>query len=112
MLTIALSMVVLVFAANFIVDQYVRGVMRNAVDEGARAGAVQGAAPDACQTRINQVLANLVNGGIGTNITTSCTAQAGVVDAAAHATLPGWLPVVPAWTFTVHGASRLEQNPT
>ncbi len=104
-------MLILVAATNFLVDQFARGVIRNAVDEAARAGAQQGAAPNACQTRANQVLANLLNGPLGKNVTLSCTTTATASTADATATLPGWLPIVPAWTFTVHGRSHLEQNP-
>ncbi|MDP9073258.1 MAG: hypothetical protein M3N98_03610 [Actinomycetota bacterium] len=104
-------MLTLVIATNFIVDQYTRGVIRNAVDEAARAGAQQGAAANACQARANQVLTNLLNGPLGKNVTISCATNGTASTADATATLPGWLPIVPAWTFTVHGRSHLEQNP-
>lgn len=98
-------------AANFIVDQYIRGVVRNAVDEGARAGAQIGAAPNACQTRAQQVMSNLASGPLGHSISVACTTNGNEVIATGHASLTGWLPAVPTWTFTVEGISVAEGGP-
>lgn len=112
MVTIALSFIFLTLAANFIVDQYIRGVVRNAVDEGARAGAQLGAAPNACQTRVQQVLNNLASGPLGHNVRVTCAANGAEVIATGQARLSGWLPAVPTWTFTVEGISVTEQSPS
>jgi hypothetical protein len=109
--TIALSFIFLTLAANFIVDQYLRGVVRNAVDEGARAGAQLGAAPNACVTRAQQVMGNLAGGPLGRTITVTCSTNGADVIATGHASLKGWLPAVPTWTFTVEGISVVEQGP-
>ncbi|MDQ6616599.1 MAG: hypothetical protein M3083_18110 [Actinomycetota bacterium] len=111
MITVTLSFLILTGAANLIVDQYLRGVVRNAADQGARAGAQQGAAPDACPAKAQQVLTNLAGGPLGSNIAVTCTTTGTEVIATGTATLTGWLPVIPTWHLSVQGRSPLEQNP-
>ena len=48
--------------ANVVVDLYARGVVRSAVDEGARAGATVDTSPADCERRARDVLANLLVG--------------------------------------------------
>jgi hypothetical protein len=79
--TIALSFIFLTLAANFIVDQYL------------------------------QVMGNLAGGPLGRTITVTCSTNGADVIATGHASLKGWLPAVPTWTFTVEGISVVEQGP-
>ena len=57
----AMSLFVFVAMANFVVDLYARGVVRSAVDEGARAGAPIDTSPADCERRARDVLANLLS---------------------------------------------------
>ena len=52
----AFSLIVFVMMANFIVFLYARGVVRAAVDEGARAGGRFGATTGECESRARDVL--------------------------------------------------------
>ena len=48
---VAMSLVLLVLVANLLVDLYARGAIRDALDEGVRAGAPAGAGPSDCERR-------------------------------------------------------------
>ena len=52
---VALSLLVFVMMANFIVFLYARGVVRAAVDEGARTGGRTGAGSAECEARAGAV---------------------------------------------------------
>jgi len=108
---VALSLVVFVTMANFVVDFYARGVVRSAMDEGARAGAAVDASPADCERRARDVLANLLAGAAGRSVQVSCEEIDRSVHARARVVLPGWLPGVPAWSFTVDGTVVKEQLP-
>ena len=88
----AFSLIVFVMMANFIVFLYARGVVRAAVDEGARAGGRFGATTGECDVSI------------------SCeNAAEDEMHATVHVTLHGWLPVlVPDWTFSLDARSVKE----
>ena len=58
----AFSLIVFVMMANFIVFLYARGVVRAAVDEGARAGGRFGATTGECESRARDVLGDLLAG--------------------------------------------------
>jgi hypothetical protein len=108
----ALSLVVFVAMANFVVDLYARGVVRAAVDEGARAGAPIDASADDCEQRTREVLTNLLGGASGRGVRVSCREIDGVMHAQADAILVGWLPgIVPTWSFTLDGTVTKERDP-
>ncbi|HEX9467147.1 MAG TPA: hypothetical protein VGA11_01940 [Acidimicrobiia bacterium] len=108
----ALSLLVLVTMANFVVDLYARGVVRSAVDEGARAGAPLDASDDTCAERSQQVVANLLGGAMGRSVHVSCRTARGTVTAHADVQLTGWIPVlVPDWRFALDGTASKEQTP-
>ncbi len=93
------------------VDQYGRGVLRSAVDEGARAGAREGATLDDCQARAAGVTGDLLGGTLGNTVRLTCAEANGVVTARATASFPGWLPGVPNWNVDLEGRSTREQGP-
>jgi hypothetical protein len=108
----ALSLVVFVMLANFIVDVYARGAIRAAVDEAARAGAPVDASLADCERRANDALDHLLGGGMRSGVRVDCADGAGTVRARAHAVLRGWLPgVVPDWTFALTGTAVKERDP-
>lgn len=102
----------LVGGANYVVDQYGRGVLRDAADEGARAGAQLGAPPGYCEDRAHQALANLLSGKLAQGVTVTCSQVGNNVVATATATFPGWIPGVPDWSMTVRGEAHIEGQPT
>jgi hypothetical protein len=107
----ALSLLVFVAMANFIVDLYARGVVRSAVDEGARAGAPLDASASDCESRAREVLENLLGGAAGRSVSVSCRAVDGVMRARADVSFGGWIPVVPTWSFRLDGTVTKERAP-
>lgn len=105
----ALSLIVFVMMANFIVFLYARGVVRAAVDEGARAGSRFGATASECDSRARDVLGDLLAGRLGRDVSVRCQADPDEMRASVHVTLHGWLPVlVPDWSFTLEARSVKE----
>jgi len=101
-----------VLLANFVVDQYGRGVLRAAVDEGARAGAQEGNTLDDCQARAAAVTGDLLRGSLGSTVQILCGEANGTVTSRATAAFPGWLPGVPTWNVAIEGRSTREQGPS
>lgn len=105
----AFSLVLLVLFANLLVDLYARGAVRDALDEGARAGAITGGGPAECEARARAVVAQLVRGRAGRDIEIECIEPGnGFIRARARVRLRAWLPGVPDWTFTVTALGREE----
>jgi hypothetical protein len=106
----AFSLIVFVMMANFIVFLYARGVVRAAVDEGARAGGRFGATSAECEARARDVLGDLLAGRLGSDVSVRCDSpNADEMHATVDVTLHGWLPgLVPDWTFTLDARSVKE----
>jgi hypothetical protein len=108
----ALSLVLFVALANFVVDIYARGVVRSAVDEGARAGAPVDLGAGDCAARARSVVGNLLGGPLGHSVRVACRETRGMVTAEADVELPSWLPgVVPGWSFRLVGSATKERDP-
>jgi hypothetical protein len=102
------SLVLLVLAANLLVDLYARGAVRDALDDGVRAGAPSGRPVAACEARAREVLVGLVRGPLVT-ADVRCDEQDGLVTADARVSLQSWLPMLlPDWRFSVHAVARQE----
>ncbi|MGH9126219.1 MAG: hypothetical protein ACRDZ8_16065 [Acidimicrobiales bacterium] len=118
-LTIVIGMliVIAVFMAgcNFVVFEYGQGVVRTAVDEGARAGSQQQAAGgpvQACEDKAAQVMSGLLPGPFGQHVAITCSVSGGNVVAVASGSFPAWLPPVPSLAVHIEGRSQLETNPS
>lgn len=112
---VLLLLVAFLMATNLIVDEYGRGVVRTAVDEGAQAGAVAGnpePAVAACQAKEAEVMSGLLAGTFGRRVHLSCSVQGQLVTASAAGELPGWLPPIPAVKVAQFEISHLETAPT
>jgi len=107
----ALSLLVFVAMANFVVDLYARGVVRAAVDEAARAGAAVDSTAEECERRAHDVLAGLLSGQAGRSISVTCRERGGLMEARARVALAGWVPGIPTWTFTLVGTVTKEGLP-
>ena len=107
----ALSLVVFVAMANFVVDLYARGVVRSAVDEGARAGAAIDSSAEDCAQRARTVIGTLLGGAAGHGVHVSCLEVDGVMRARADVAFPGWIPIVPTWSFRLDGIVTKEHAP-
>ena len=104
----ALSLLLFVTLANAVVDLYVRGVARAAVDEAARAGAALDATTADCQRRANTVLDGVVTANA---VQVTCREVGGAMRARARVVLAGWIPGIPTWTTVLEGEVATERVP-
>lgn len=107
--TIALFFFVLLL--QFVVWQYGRGVVRAALDEGARAGAVASAEPHVCEERAGDVLGDLLGGALGREVEVTCAEEGSQIVARARVTFRSWLAPAPDWTFAVAAGAAKERLP-
>lgn len=117
LVAVALSLLVLVVVANFIVWEYGRGVVGSAVDEGARAGS-RAPAPeanqlDSCEQAADREITDLLggaNGSMGRGVSISCSLQGNqlVVNAEAH--FAAWFPAMGGWTFSTKATAIVEPS--
>ena len=108
----AMSLIVFVMLANFVVDLYARGAIRAAVDEGARAGAPIDSSVGECERRAKDALDDLLGGGMRSGVRVDCVDSLGTIRAQATVVLHGWLPgVVPDWSFSLTGTAVKERDP-
>jgi len=105
---IALSLLLFVALANAVVDLYVRGVARAAVDEGARSGAALDATAEDCRQRAHEVLDGVVATG---TVQVTCRETGGAMRARARIVLAGWIPGIPTWTMELEGEVATERLP-
>ncbi|MDH3303140.1 MAG: hypothetical protein OES24_21770 [Acidimicrobiia bacterium] len=107
------AMILFVALANLVVFQYAAGVVRSALDTGARSASLLDAPLNACEIEIAEVLDGLLGGAMGDGVAYSCaldpTGQ--TVVAAATVTLPGFAPMVPDWSFDAQATAIKEQAP-
>jgi hypothetical protein len=107
-IAVAWSLVLLVLVANLLVDLYARGAVRDALDDGVRAGTPIGASPLTCEARAHEVVASLVRGPL-LDATVHCADDGAFVVADAQVTLKSWLPMlVPDWHMDLHAEALRE----
>src|SRR2546422_9212665 len=91
-LATALSLLVFVALANLVVDLYARGVVRAAVDEGARAGAPIDAGAGDCEQRARDVVHSLLGGKLGSDVRVECHGEQSRMTAGVDVVLHGRIP--------------------
>lgn len=107
-IAVAWSLLLLVLAANFLVDLYARGAVRDALDDGVRAAAPASQPVAACEARANDVLSGLVRGPL-VDARVHCDTSGGYVTAEARVSLRSWLPMLmPDWRMTLHAVAQRE----
>ncbi len=104
----ALSLLVFVTLANAVVDLYVRGVARAAVDEAARSGAAFDATAADCRRRAHAVLDGVVTAD---TVRVSCREVGGAMRVRARVVLAGWIPGIPTWSMVLEGEVTKERVP-
>lgn len=108
MMVMAMSMITFVVCVNVIVVLYGRGVVRGALDEGARVGARSGGQVADCERRVAQVLDELLGGPIGDGVSYRCAVEGDQVVATADVLIRGWLPGMPDARFQLAARSVRE----
>ena len=107
-IAVAWSLVLLVLVANLLVDLYARGAVRDALDDGVRAGAPAAEPAPACAARAREVVRALVRGPL-LHADVECEESGAFVVADARVVLRSWLPMlVPDWRLTLHAEARRE----
>ena len=107
-IAVAWSLILLVLVANLIVDLYARGAVRDALDDGVRAGAPAGDAVAACESRAHEVMTGLVHGPL-LSAAVKCDTSGAFVVADARLSLRSWLPMlVPDWHMALHAEALRE----
>jgi hypothetical protein len=105
----AFALVLLVLAANVLVDLYVRAAVRDALDEGTRAAVPAAADASTCRRRAQDVVASLARGPVARGIRIDCRISGEQVLADAHVSLPSFVPwLMPTWTLDLHAAALRE----
>ena len=104
----ALSLFVFVALANVVVDLYVRGVARAAIDEAARSGAALDASTADCRLRARNVLDGVIARGA---VQVTCRDANGFVRARARVVLAAWIPGIPSWTMVLESEVAKERLP-
>lgn len=107
---VGFSMLFFVLLANLMVVQYGRGVVRVALDEGARHGARYGAAGPACELRIREVLGGLLGGEMGSGVSYRCEGDSHRTRATAQVVFPAWVPGVPEFRFQMAATAAAERK--
>jgi len=107
---VAIALLLLTFAGatNVIVDEYAKGALRTAVDEGAQAGAAAGGSVAVCLGATRQVAHNLLPGPFGAAVQLSCHLQGGDVVASAAGDLPSFVLDVVVGRVSVEGLSVVD----
>ena len=101
MVVAALSMAFMALLLYLIALQYARGVLRSALDEGVRVGAPPAATESDCLRGTSRVLADLMAGPLGQDVTISCVFLNDRVVASAQGAFAGWFPGVPDVSFQI-----------
>jgi hypothetical protein len=99
MLVAALSMLFLAGLLNLIAIQYAQGVVRAALDEGVRVGSPGPATEADCLAAIDRVMADLMDGPLGTGVSYSCVYAGSELVASADSDFDGWFPGFPNLHF-------------
>ena len=107
LMAIAVSTVLLVWIVNVIAMQYGRGVVRAALDEGARAGATAGVA--ACEQAAADVLDQLL-AGMRDGVEIACVDAGTRIEATAIVHFDGWVPEIPDHDSTMRASAAKENQ--
>lgn len=110
-LAVGLSLIFFVLLVQFVAWQYGRGVVRSALDEGVRVGAPAAASPSECEARARDVLADLLAGAMGDEVSVRCIETPTEVLAEATVRFRAWMAPSPDWSFRVAATARKEALP-
>lgn len=102
-----LALALFVVFANVVVVQYGRGVLRSALEQGARAGSVSGVA--VCEQVANVVVGDLLGGRMSEGLVVSCELADGAIVASGSATFESWTPLTS--DFDISETSRATVEP-
>ena len=106
----AFSLLLFVLVANLLVDLYERGAVRDALDEGVRAGVPAGATADDCLARANDVVRSIASGSSVRVEDLTCERDGDRIVSTARVSLESWFPMLlPDWRLTMHASAHRER---
>jgi DNA-binding NarL/FixJ family response regulator len=98
-----------VMVANLLVDLYERGAVRDALDEGVRAGVPASASAEECLARARAVVESIASGSSLRVDSMTCARDGDRVVANAHISLRSWFPVLlPDWELDLRASAHRE----
>jgi len=104
------SLLLFVMVANLLVDLYERGAVRDALDEGVRAGVPIASTSEDCLARTRDVMRAIAGGASVRVDDLSCEPDGERVVATAHISLRSWFPMLlPDWRLTLHASAHRER---
>ena len=106
----AFSLLLFVLVANLLVDLYERGAVRDALDEGVRAGVPAAATADNCRARANDVVRSVAAGSSVRVDDLACVDDGDRVVATARVSMQSWFPMLlPDWRLNLRASSHRER---
>ena len=110
LLVYVLALGAFVWLLQLAVFGYGRGVVRAALDEGARAGSRVTDAVGRCEERAAETM-TLLRGTMGEGVEIACWIDGEAVLAQADVRFAAWAPAMPDWTFSITATSRRTPAP-
>ena len=109
MVATAFSLLLFVMVANLLVDLYERGAVRDALDEGVRAGVPVAATSDDCLARTRDVVQSVASGSSIRIDELTCNPDGGRIVATARVSLRSWFPMIlPDWQLSLRASAHRE----
>jgi len=106
----AFSLLLFVLVANLLVDLYERGAVRDALDEGVRAGVPISATADDCAARARAVVQSIVGGSSIQIEELRCVRDGDRIVSTARLSLRSWFPMLlPDWRLTLRASAHRER---
>ncbi len=107
---IGFSLLLFVMIGNLLVDLYARGALRDALDEGVRAGVPVASTAADCETHARDVVTSIAGGASVRVDELHCEIDSDRVVARADVSLRSWLPmIVPDWQLHLAAAAEREE---
>lgn len=109
-LAAALGLFLFVALANLVVIQYGRGALQSALEQGARAGSVEGQ-PSACEEKAGEVVGQLLGGRMSDVLAVRCQLVGTSIVASGVAVFPSWTPLAPDFHVELSSEAVVEPPP-
>jgi hypothetical protein len=110
LLVYVIALMAFAWLLQLAVFTYGRGVVRAALDEGARAGSKVSDSVERCQARAAEAMTGL-GGTMGNGVRISCRDDGEAVLAHADVRFVAWAPAMPDWMFSITATSRRTPAP-
>lgn len=106
----ALGLFLFVALANLVVIQYGRGALQSALEQGARAGSLQGES-SACEDKAREVVGQLLGGRMSDGVAVSCRLVGTTLVASGLAVFPSWTPLASDFQVELTSEAVIEPPP-